>query len=253
MRKIAICLLTAVAASAAAAFSAHHESGQPATYRVQTEKGTVEVIPLTDDIFRICRLPSYDAPTPKPTQAASLTPQKCDITTWADGSQFIVQSPTTVIRVNKNSGNVSFYAPSSELLLTEADGISRDGDEQTATFITPEEDYFYGGGERGHSLTLNGTELPMWNRANYGYTDGDPRLNQNNISIPYLVSDNGYGILMDDYAKAQLTVGEDTIRYRTISRRPLSYYFINGEGSLADVTVNFTRLTGRQALPRSGP
>lgn len=249
MRKTAICLLTAVAATAAAAFSAHPGSGQPATYRVQTEKGTVEVIPLTDDIFRICRLPSYNAPTPKPTQAASLTPQKCDITTWADGSQFVVQSPTTVVRVNKKSGNVSFYAPSSELLLTEADGISRDGDEQTATFITPEEDYFYGAGERGHSLTLSGTELPMWNRANYGYTDGDPRLNQNNINIPYLVSDNGYGILMDDYAKARLTVGEDTICYRTISRQPLSYYFINGESSLADVTVNFTRLTGRQALP----
>lgn len=249
MRKTFICLLTAVAASAAAAFSAHGGIPRESSYRVSTGKGTVEVIPLTDDIFRICLLPTYGAPTPPATQAASLKPRECDITTWADADRYVVESPTTIVSVDRKSGLVSFFAPGGELLLTEADGISKKGGEQAVTFITPEEDHFYGAGERGHSLTLNGSELTMWNRANYGYTEGDPRLSQNNINMPYLVSDNGFGILMDDYAKAIMTVGNDTISYHTLARKPLSYYFINGESSLADVTENFTLLTGRQALP----
>lgn len=39
------------------------------------------------------------------------------------------------------------------------------------------------------------------------------------------------------------------IIYTSESRSPISYYFIYGEGSLAGVTNEFTRLTGRQKLP----
>lgn len=249
MRKTFICLLTAVAASAAAAFSAHTGSSEEQSYRVKTGKGTIEVIPITNDIFRICLLPDYSAPTPAATQAATLKAEECNISTWANSEKYVLESPSITVSIDKKSGKVSFFTPDGQLLISEADGISGNGDLQTATFLTPEGDHFYGAGERGHSMTLNGSELTMWNRANYGYTDGDPRLSQNNINMPYLASDNGYGILMDDYAKALLTIGNDTISYSTLARRPLSYYFINGESSLADVTVNFTKLTGRQALP----
>lgn len=239
----------AAAAYAVTAFSAHTGGAEARGYRIPTDNGTMEVIPFGNDVFRICRLPAPDAPTPAPTQAAQLLPRKSDISTWADARRFVVESPTTIVSVDRHTGKVTFYDPAGNLLLSEADGLSTDGDDQTATFITPRGDHFYGAGERGHSLVLNGSDLPMWNRANYGYSEGDPRLNQTNINIPYIVSDNGFGILMDDYAKGRLTVGEDTIAYRTLASRPLSYYFINGESSMADVTVNFTELTGRQPLP----
>ncbi|MDE7096712.1 MAG: DUF5110 domain-containing protein, partial [Muribaculaceae bacterium] len=162
---------------------------------------------------------------------------------------FVIESPTTIVKVDKTSGRVSFYDADRNPLLSEADGMKEEGDEKTVSFLTPKGDHFYGAGERGHSLTLNGSDLMMWNRANYGYTDGDERISQNNINMPYLVSDNGYGLLIDDYAKARLTVGRDTILYRTISTKPLSYYFINGDGTLAGATYSFTELTGKQPLP----
>ncbi|MDE5871062.1 MAG: DUF4968 domain-containing protein, partial [Muribaculaceae bacterium] len=242
----------AAAATAVAAFSAHTECTDNESYRVITGKGVIEVIPLSNDIFRVCELKSLDSPTPQPTQAAAMNCDsglKASIHTWANANRFVIESPTTTVEVDKKNGKVSFYDQEGNLLLSEANGVKRDGDEQTITFLTPEGDNFYGTGERGHSLTLNGTEMTMWNRANYGYTDGDDRLNQANINMPYLVSDNGFGLLIDDYAKARLTLGEDTISYRTISQKPLSYYFINGDGTLAGATFSFTELTGKQPLP----
>ncbi|MDE6510870.1 MAG: DUF4968 domain-containing protein, partial [Muribaculaceae bacterium] len=254
MRKATICIAMAAVATAAAAFSAHTETCDRQTYRVMTGKGVIEVIPLSNDIFRIIGLNDLNSATPSATQAAALnrtdSEQQASIHTWANADRFVIESPTTKVEVDKKTGKVTFYDQEGHLLLSEAEGVKADGDEQTLTFLTPEGDNFYGTGERGHSLTLNGTEMTLWNRANYGYTDGDARLNQANINMPYLVSDNGYGLLIDDYAKARLTLGNDTILYRTISRKPLSYYFINGgDGTLAGATFSFTELTGKQPLP----
>ena len=173
MRKASICMAMAAAATAAAAFSAHMESCDNQTYRIVTGKGVVEVIPLNNDIFRVVELKGLDSPTPTATQAASM---KCDdsnekpaIHTWADANKFVIESPTTKVEVDKKSGKVAFYDQEGVLLLSEADGVKADGDEQTLTFMTPESGNFYGTGERGHSLRLNGTEMTLWNRANYGY------------------------------------------------------------------------------------
>ncbi len=248
MKKGIICLGMAAAATVAAAFSAQMGSQQNESFRVLTKKGVIEIIPLNNDIFRVVELPSLESPTPTATQAASYNGEKSDIRTWANAELFVIESPTTIIEVNKGTGKVTFYDGEKNLLLSEASGLMKDGDEQTVSFLTPEGDHFYGAGERGHSLTLNGSDLTMWNRANYGYVDGDKRISQTNINMPYLVSDNGYGILIDDYAKAWMTVGEDSIAYRTISKKPLSYYFINGDGTLAGATNSFAELTGKQPL-----
>ena len=253
MRKATICIAMAAAATAAAAFSAHTETDGPRSYRVVTGKGVVEVIALSNDIFRICELKDLTSPTPEATQAAAMKRSdpaaEASIHTWANADRFVIESPTTKVEVDKKTGKVTFYDQDGNLLLSEAEGVKTDGDEQTLTFMTPEGDNFYGTGERGHGLRLNGTEMTLWNRANYGYTDGDERLSQANINMPYLVSDNGFGLLIDDYAKARLSLGADTISYRTISRKPLSYYFINGDGTLAGATFSFTELTGKQPLP----
>ncbi|MDE5997975.1 MAG: DUF4968 domain-containing protein, partial [Muribaculaceae bacterium] len=249
MRKELLCFVMAAAASVAAAFSANMETRQSKPYRVVTQKGVIEVIPLSNDIFRICELKKLSDATPAPTQGIAFTGKESDILTWATAERFVIESPTTTINIDKKSGQVSFYDQNGHLLLSEANGLKKDGNEQTLTFLTPEGDNFYGAGEKGHSLTLNGSDLTMWNRANYGYTDGDERISQTNINMPYIVSDNGFGLLIDDYAKAWLTLGEDTIAYRTISAKPLSYYFINGDGSLAGATNSFSELTGRQPLP----
>lgn len=236
----------AAVASAATAVAA---STAMESYRVVTARGVTEVTPYSDGIFRVVSLPERSATAPAPTQAADMQPSQADIRAWASPGQFTIESPTTILTIDKATGKVTATSSAGTPLLEEFKEASNEGDEQTIAFIAAKGQRYYGAGERGHSLTLNDSELMMWNRANYGYGEGDPRLSQTNISMPWIVSDNGTGLLIDDYAKGRLSLEGDTIFYRTIKQSPLAYWIINGEGSLAGATDRFTDLTGKQPLP----
>ena len=119
--------------------------------------------------------------------------------------------------------------------------------DNSVTVVNPSKGYVYGGGERGHSLTLNGDTLSFYNRQNYGYTEGDPRISQMGISVPWIVTDDGYGFFFDDYGKGEMVIG-DSITYSTNSKKPVSYHVLRGN-NLAEAVSEFTGLTGRQPLP----
>ncbi|MDE5683247.1 MAG: hypothetical protein K2I39_03445, partial [Muribaculaceae bacterium] len=104
-----------------------------------------------------------------------------------------------------------------------------------------------GGGERGHSIAMSGDTLVMYNRQNYGYTGSDPRIKQMNITMPVVLSDRGFALVFDDYAAAELILG-NPVKYITESRKPVSYYYVYG-ATPAELTRNLTELTGRQPLP----
>lgn len=119
---------------------------------------------------------------------------------------------------------------------------------QSVSVPNPGKGALYGGGERGHSLKLNGDTLSFYNRQNYGYTEGDPRISQMGISVPWIVSDEGYGIFFDDYGKGEMIIGADTITYSSNSNSPIAYRIVNGS-NMADAVSQFTEITGRQPLP----
>jgi oligosaccharide 4-alpha-D-glucosyltransferase len=220
-------------------------------FEVVTPKGTVSVTPLTQDIFRVTTLPAGSALTYTPSQSAILkagSKSANSISSKTTPSAFYITSPTTTVRIDRETGAITFHNPQGDLILSEIEGVDNSGKVKRITFEGNAEESFYGAGERGHALNLNGDTLTMFNRQNYGYTSGDPRISQMGISVPYVASDLGYGLLFDDYNEAKLVLG-DTITYTSDTPKPLSYYFINGNGNLAGVTEGYTRLTGRQDLP----
>ncbi len=215
---------------------------------ISTSKGTVEITPLNDNIFKVSLLPEGERKEPPRSQAQVLNGLPSRIKTSDTPQRTEIASPTTRIIIDKDTGRISFLDASGKRLLTEADGIDNSNEIKSVSLVPDGQQAFYGAGERGHRLKLNGDSLVMYNRQNYGYTAGDPRISQMGITVPYFVSDKGYGVLFDDYAKAGLSLG-DTIVYRSETDKPLSYFFINGNGSLAGATGQYTLLTGRQQLP----
>ncbi len=107
---------------------------------------------------------------------------------------------------------------------------------------------YYGAGERGHSLNLRGDTLVMYNRPTYGYTGNDPRISQMNITMPLIVSVEGFALVFDDYAASTLILS-DPIKYVTEAPGAVSYYFVNGVSTIADAVEQLTAITGRQDLP----
>lgn len=114
--------------------------------------------------------------------------------------------------------------------------------------ITNSTGSYYGGGERGHKLNLRGDTLINYNRQNYGYTGTDPRISQMNITMPLILNSQGFAIVFDDFA-ASATIAGDTISYITEAPVPVSYYYIGGVRTLADLTREMSKITGRQPLP----
>jgi len=106
---------------------------------------------------------------------------------------------------------------------------------------------FYGGGSRAIPVNRKEQDLRIFNEAHYGYGDDTPTLN---ISIPFVVSDEGYGLFFDNRYPANLDLGAGQagrLHYRTEGGR-LRYYVITGDG-FDQIMYEYTGLTGRQKLP----
>ena len=220
---------------------------------VDNGRGRVEVTPLTDHIFRVRHYAPGRESTFLDSQSAVLEPGHHALRPAVFTDAVELYAPTATIRIDKNSGKVSLLSPGGATVLQEAGGIDNsDPSTKSISFLNPGNGSFYGGGERGHSLRINGDSLTMYNRQNYGYGKGDPRISQMGISVPYFVSDAGYGVLVDDYSRGLLTLGADTIRYTSETPHDISYYLIVGDPdapTLRRQTDLYTELTGRQPLP----
>lgn len=171
------------------------------------------------------------------TSSVSTAPGICVMTTGGG----------IVVRVDSLTGSVDISAGpkrsvSDNGLRTLADGQRR------LELSTVGGGSFYGAGERGYSFNLAGDTLVMYNKQNYGYTAGEERIRQMNITMPLFLSSNGYAVVFDDFAAASMIMSNPIV-YTSESRSPVSYYFINGAGSLASVTHELSALTGRQKLP----
>ncbi len=221
------------------------------TIQVGTAAGVVEVQPMTADIFRITTLPEGVTESSAPTQAVTLQPEsQVKAMTFTTPQWVKVITPTTIATVNRLTGRVTFTAADGTPLLSETTGVDNRGDLKRIAFSGADSGRLYGAGERGHKLSLNGDSLVMYNRQNYSYGEGDPRLSQMGITVPWFVSDRGYGVLFDDYNMATLSLGGDSIVYSSETPRALSYYFVNSPaGDLAGATQGYADLTGHQPLP----
>ena len=217
---------------------------------IGTDRGTVAVTPLSTEIFKVSRIPagvkSFSFPA---SQSSVLSPSYEGLTWFTTPDEVTIKSASTTVRIDRHSGRTLFLNAEGDTILAEAGGVDNSADVKTVSLRNGIAQNLYGAGERGHSLRLNGDTLVMFNRQNYGYTAGDPRISQMGITMPWFVSDAGYGVLFDDYNRATMALGKDSIVYTSETPKPLSYFFVNGEGTLEGATRRYTELTGRQQLP----
>lgn len=214
---------------------------------VTTSEGrTVTVTPVTDNIIKVTNLAKGEKP--QVTQTSVLSPGIVDSKFITVGDITTLTTPGgIVVRISSNTGEIDITAGNNRSVSD--DGIRQivDGKQQIR-LSTMGCGSFYGAGERGYSFNLYGDTLVMYNKQNYGYTAGEKRIKQMNITMPLFISSNGYAVLFDDFAAAEMVM-KNPIVYTSESKSPISYYFINGAGSLAEVAKELSTLTGRQNLP----
>lgn len=217
------------------------------TISVNTPQGRcVTVSTITPDIIRVENF--AHGQTPSATLPAAPGAADIGCVSSSAGPLHIFTTPTGVtVRIDSTTGAVDINAGGNKAVSDNGLRPLSDG-RQSISLSTLGSGSFYGAGERGYSFNLAGDTLVMYNKQNYGYTAGDPRIRQMNITMPLFLSSNGYAVVFDDYAAASMIMS-DPIVYTTESTVPVSYYFINSTGSLADLTTKLTSITGRQDLP----
>lgn len=164
------------------------------------------------------------------------------------GENFTVMTTSAGVTatINNSTGELTITAGAGRTITDSGERVAADGKAVTDIFTTSTGS-MYGAGERGHKLNLRGDTLVMFNRQNYGYTGDDPRISQMNITMPLFVSSDGFALLFDDFARAEMILG-NPIKYITENPQPVSYYFIAGASTIADVSEQLSALTGRQDL-----
>ena len=239
--------ITAIATLVLAGVIPHCAIAQSKEISVQTPGGQhVRVSAVSDNIIKVS---NWNAGETLPETATSVLKGQSGTSSvsTAPGICVMTTGGGIVVRVDSLTGSVDISAGpkrsvSDNGLRTLADGQRR------LELSTVGGGSFYGAGERGYSFNLAGDTLVMYNKQNYGYTAGEERIRQMNITMPLFLSSNGYAVVFDDFAAASMIMSNPIV-YTSESRSPVSYYFINGAGSLASVTQELSALTGRQKLP----
>ena len=214
-----------------------------------------EVTPLG----RIVTVKAINANTLKVTNAApgeqeltangldsNATPVEVEITAIGD-SLLALSTGTVTAMIDSRDGALAIYGGSRRVVTDNGLRQTKEG-KLEIELSTTSTGAFYGAGERGHKVNLRGDTLVMYNRPTYGYGGGDPRINQMNITMPLFVSADGFAIVFDDYAAAEMILS-DPIKYITESPGAVSYYYVNGVKTVADVVEQLTAITGRQDMP----
>lgn len=207
---------------------------------------TVTVTAMGRNILRVTNTPAGIAAPESRTTVLSPVAGVADIS--VHGGTKTLALPSGVSASLTDAGQLTITGSQGVKLTDSGSRTIVAGDNRVSITVSDKDAAWYGAGERGHRFNLAGDTLVMYNRQNYGYTAGDPRISQMNITMPLVVSSDGYALLFDDYAAAELILG-DPIEYVSESRRPVTWYYVDGGGTLSGTTGQLADLTGHQGLP----
>jgi len=165
-------------------------------------------------------------------------------------AELLFKSGNLKVVIDKKNYSLKFY--NGEELLTES------GFKNTAYIKNRENDrryvreqlnldvgeYIYGLGERFTPYVKNGQVVDIWNR------DGGTSSEQAYKNIPFYVSNQGYGVLVNHPEKVSFEVAServDKVQF-SVEGEALEYYIFNGS-DLKDVLKRYTDLVGKPSLP----
>ena len=114
-------------------------------------------------------------------------------------------------------------------------------------FKMVDDEIFFGGGERALPMNRRGFGFSLNNRPAFAYQEGTHDLN---FSVPFLISNKGYGLFFDNPSNGYFDIGkkQQDIFEAGFSSGELNFYMINGR-NVDEILRHYTDLVGRQPIP----
>ncbi len=156
------------------------------------------------------------------------------------------------VRVQLAPFRVAFYDRNGQLIAKDANsrGMGWDGARVRCWKWAPEDEQYFGLGEKSTPLDKRGRSYVMWNQDPGGFDASSEPLYQ---SVPFVIGmrqGNAYGIFFDNTFRSSfdLAAEEDDLYSFGADGGEMNYYFFGGP-TPKDVVSRFTELVGRSPLP----
>lgn len=120
-------------------------------------------------------------------------------------------------------------------------------EERGVSFSLNSDEKIFGLGERSIPMNRRGYKLSLYNNPWYGYSTNADALN---FSVPFVLSDKHYALLLDNPAKGYVDIGKSDpaqMKYSVISGA-VCFYIIPGD-DYKKIMSNYSILVGSQPLP----
>ncbi len=243
----ALAILFSMQTATAREYISHQLNGD--NLIIQTDEGQVTLDYLTDYSVEVSFQSELDKKA-QITSSFSLVEQGTDVKVRIEqaSNQLKFSSDKLTAVIQKSPLKIQYWQQG-QLLFEEAGGFSSGSKHEArgVRFKLSPDEKILGGGERVLGMDRRGHRLPLYNRAHYGY---GTESSQMNYGLPAVFSSKQYMLLFDNPASGWLDIGKtktDILAFEA-ELGSLSYVVVIGE-DYADLTTQFTQITGRQPLP----
>jgi alpha-D-xyloside xylohydrolase len=217
--------------------------------------GTLRIQFWSDDIVRVTYATAAELPTLKSLSVIA-SPATVKLTRQQDDQAFTLAVPHLKVRIDKQTGTVSFLDAAGRLLLREAAegrkiapatqaGVV--GNSCAQSFETASDEGFYGLGQH---------QKGAWNYS--AGSGGSVRLAQANtdVGIPVITSSKGYMLFWDNPAVTTISstaagdanASQKVLRWSSEFGKAIDYYFCYGDGTIDTALKAYRHLTGDAPL-----
>ena len=203
-----------------------------------------------EDVIHV-EITHFDGAAGKPVRPF-IYPAPGKVSIREDEDTLTYESGAAKAVINKAPGNwcISYYHNDRLLTRTDYRNMARMWNRDTRESYMVEQlslgvgEYIYGLGERFTPFVKNGQIVENWNE------DGGTASEQGYKCIPFYLSSNGYGILVDTLGEVSFEIASEKVEevQFSVPGETLGYYVIGGEDPKSAVS-RYCELTGKPALP----
>ena len=242
---VALLLLLALPPFAAADFGEYREHGfDGQTLSVSTSAGELRITAQNASSFvvhyvegGVKQLPSF----------AVAGPPELATTVVSDSSESIQFTlPGVSALVHKSPVRISFYREG-ELIAAEEHGYFAHETLRGFRFRLQPDEKILGGGHRVLGMDRRGRRMPLYNKADYGYTTESSQMY---YGLPAIMSSERYVIAFDNTANGWLDIAhteDGVLQFEAVGGR--TAYILSVGDSYPELIEAFTGVVGRQPLP----
>jgi len=225
----------------------------PAGVLLQTPSGVLRLQVWSDRVVRVTYGPGQSLP-PLKSLAVISKPEHAGWKLAQTADAITLSTKSLVAQVDRQTGTVQFFDASNHLLLAESPGSRALTPNKVAAFdvLASRQSFVLAPGEAIYGLGQHQQGL-------MNYRGHHVRLLQENreIGIPMLVSSRGYGLLWDNPAVTNISVGApetapgagpNVVRWSSEYGKSIDYYFCYRDGTIDAAMQAYRRLTGEAPL-----